>query len=102
MSAGPYSEQTTWTADISKMLLQPSESVTIAFHKISGDTHILNFLSAATLKILAKGDENFATAFPKILDEIQMTEHDCPASLVKRTILELDELGLVIPVETKA
>jgi len=97
MSAGPYSEETLWTADINQMILQPFEDVTIAFHKISGDTHILNFLSAATIKVLAAGDETFTSASSKILDEIHITAADCPEGLIADTILQLDDVGLVNP-----
>jgi hypothetical protein len=96
MLAGPYSEDTLWRADTGQMILQPSETVVIAFHKVSGDTHILNFLSTAALNILSASEETFGSAVPKILAEIEMTPEDCPDSLIKSTILELDDLGLVI------
>ena len=79
------------------MLLRPLEDVTIAFHKLSGDTHILNFLSSAVIKVLSLGAETFATATPKILDEIQVSIEDCPASLIQETMLQLDEVGLITP-----
>lgn len=100
MPAGPYSDNTIWHANASQMLLSQMDDVTIAFHKVSGDTHILNFLSAATVKVLSDGAETFASAAPKILEEIQMSSGDCPDGLIESTILQLDEVGLIAPQES--
>jgi len=97
MSAGPYSDDTVWITDNQSMILHALDDVIVAFHKISGDTHILNFLSVAVIKTVAAGGETFSSATPKILSEIQMTADDCPEQLIVDTFLQLDEVGLIAP-----
>jgi len=99
MPAGPFSEETIWSTDLDNLILQPLGDVTVVFHKVSGDTHILNFLSVAAAKVLSTGGETFASAAPKILKEIQMSTEDCPDGLIKETILQLDDAGVVAPVK---
>ena len=97
MSAGPYSDDTVWVTDNQRMILHALDDVIVAFHKISGDTHILNFLSAAVIKTVAASGETFSSAAPKILAEIQMKAEDCPRQLIIDTFLQLDEVGLIAP-----
>jgi len=97
MPAGPYSDDTQWCADPDKIILETLEDVTVAFHKVSGDTHILNFMSAAVVAVLSEGPETFASATPKILNYIQLDEADCPDGIIKETILQLDEVDLIAP-----
>jgi len=97
MPAGPYSEKTRWSADKDGLIVRPMEDVLLVFHKLSGDTHILNFLSAAIVDVLSQGSETFASAEPKILRHTSLTAEDCPPRLIKETILLLDDIGLVRP-----
>ena len=101
MPAGPFSAETVWSTNLDNLILQPLEDVTVVFHKVSGDTHILNFLSAATVKVLSIGGETFASAAPKILKEIQMSPEDCPDGLIQETILQLDDAGVVAPIKRR-
>ena len=97
MPAGPYTEQTLWVANKDQITLHTLDDVTVAFHKISGDTHILNFLSLAIIKTLSVNDESFSSAAPKIWQDIQVGEQDCPIQLIKDTFLQLDDVGLITP-----
>lgn len=97
MPAGPYTDQTLWTANRSQLILRSLDEVTVAFHKVSGDTHILNFLSLSILRTLSEHDESFASAAPKIWQKIQVGEQDCPIQLIRTTFLELDDAGLIAP-----
>jgi len=97
MAAGPYSERTVWAANKEDTLLQSLDDVTVAFHKTSGDTHILNFLSTAIINVLTEGAETFSSARPKILSKIQMSSEDCSDAIIVATFLELDDVGLISP-----
>jgi len=97
MPAGPYSEDMLWAANKDDFTLRPMEDVLLVFHKMSGDTHILNFLSAAVIHVLSQEAETFASAESKILAHVDLTPEDCPPGLIKKTILELDDVGLVGP-----
>lgn len=99
MAAGPYSDETLWTADITRLVIRAMEDVNLVFDTLSGDTHALNFLSAAVIQVLSDGEETFASAAPKVLETIGMEEGDCPKGLIKDTILQLDDAGLVMPAE---
>lgn len=97
MPAGPYTDQTLWTANQDQILLRTLDDVTVAYHKVSGDTHILNFLSLAILETLSVQDETFASAAPQIWKAIQVGEQDCSIELIKGTFLQLDDVGLISP-----
>ena len=99
MAAGPFSDSTLWIANTDQVVLRNLEDVTLAFHKASGDTHILNFLSAAIIKVLAEQPETVASVAPKVIAEIGVDKSDCPPGLIKQTLLQLDDVGLVAPQE---
>ena len=97
MPAGPYSEHTVWVACKDELITRSMEDVLFVFHTLSGDTHILNFLSAAIVDVLSAGGETFASAEQKIISKMSLAPEDCPPGLIKKTILELDDTGLVRP-----
>jgi len=97
MPAGPYSDQTQWLANKDQIILRQLDDATVVFHKTSGDTHVLNFLSLAIINILSNDAETFNSAAPKILLEIGMEQDDCPIQLIKDTFLQLDDVGLIVP-----
>lgn len=103
MAAGPYSDKTIWRVDPSIMIVDPREDVFLVFHRLSGDTHILNFLSAGILETLEQnGQANFQTIAERIWEGMELSAEECPFELIERTTLELDDVGLVFPVAAKA
>lgn len=97
MSAGPFTDDTVWRADLDNLILCPFGDVTLAFHRLSGDTHVLNFLSEAVLKVLSNGEETLVSIVPKVIEEIQVPADECPNGVIEQTLLQLDEIGLVAP-----
>lgn len=103
MAAGPFSADTLWTVDSAHMIVDPHDDVFLVFHKLSGDTHILNFLSAGVIDVLKDGGPaNFQTIAERIWVHLALEETDCPVELVKDTALQLDDVGLIYPVSGAA
>lgn len=96
MSAGPFSNDMVWHVCADDLHFADLGDVETVFDKRSGDTHILNFLSKALLDCLARSPLTLRELEPRVLEEIEMTAEDCPFSLIKSTLLQLDELGLVL------
>jgi PqqD family protein of HPr-rel-A system len=95
MSAGPINKDMVWQADSSHLLFVELGEIPTVFDRRSGDTHILNFLSKAIIDSRTKEQLTAAVLSEKVLAEIEMTQEDCPPSLVYSTLSQLDELGLV-------
>lgn len=97
MAAGPYSADTLWVARAAHLIVEPHEDVSVVFHKLSGDTHILNFLSAAIVELLEEEPGTFAEVTGRVLTYLELDADDCPPSLVESTMLQLDDTGLIAP-----
>ena len=98
MAAGPYSDETVWTVDPTKLIIDMREDVFLVFHRDSGDTHILNFLSAGIYEVLeSDGPANFEAIAARIWGKMELTPEDCPQDLIVKTILELDDVAIVYP-----
>lgn len=98
MAAGPYSADTLWVADAANLIVDAHDDVFVVFHKQSGDTHILNFLSAGIVEVLRdEGAANFATIAERAWKLLEIDEIDCPIDLIKNTTLQLDDVGIVYP-----
>lgn len=98
MAAGPFSDDTLWTVDPSHTIVDPHDDVFLVFHKLSGDTHILNFLSAGIIEVLKDDDPaNFQAIAERTWQLLELDESDCPLDLIKTTVLQLDDVGLVFP-----
>jgi len=98
MAAGPFSSETLWVADVANYTINPHDDVFLIFHKLSGDTHILNFLSAGILEVLKNnGAANFQTIAEWVWAFLDLTVEECPLDLVEKTILQLDDVALVLP-----
>jgi len=95
MSAGLINSDMVWHADSASLLFVDLGEISTVFDRRSGDTHILNFLSKAIIDCLTREALTAAALSEKVLAEIEMTEDDCPPSLVSSTLSQLDELGLV-------
>ncbi len=97
MLAGPSQQDTVWCADKACCVIEPHEEAWYVYHTLSGETHLLNFLSYEVLKLL----------FDTPLDAEAIAEHvrigldfdieDCPLSLIRQTIQELDIAGFIRP-----
>lgn len=100
MAAGPYSAATLWTVNKDNMIVEEQEDVQLVFHRQSGDTHILNFLSAGVVEVLEQGGPaTFQTIADTVRDKFELDVGECPLSLIKATVLELDDVALVYPQE---
>ncbi len=100
MAAGPYSAATLWLADAENLIVDPHDDVFLVFHKLSGDTHILNFLSAGILEVLKnKGPANFVTIANWVWKFLDIDENDCPIKLIEDTVLQLDDVGVLYPAQ---
>lgn len=100
MAAGPYSADTLWFADTANLIVDPHDDVFLVFHKLSGDTHILNFLSAGVLETLkVGGPANFSVIATRVWEFLDLDEEDCPVKLIEDTVLQLDDVGVLYPVE---
>lgn len=99
MAAGPYSDETVWTVDPTKLIIDMREDVFLVFHRESGDTHILNFLSAGIYEVLeTDGPANFSAITSRVREKMELMPEDCPHSLIVKTVLELDDVAIVHPV----
>lgn len=101
MAAGPYSAQTQWVANAAHLIMEPHEDVLVVFHRGSGDTHILNFLSAAIVELLIEKGGTFSDVNSRVLAHLELDAEDCPPELVESTILQLDDTGLICPQEAR-
>ncbi len=98
MAAGPYSAETLWVADSANLIINSHDDVFLVYHKRSGDTHILNFLSAGILEVLkAGGPANFNDIASRVWSFLELDEADCPVHLIQDTTLQLDDVGVVFP-----
>ncbi|MFC3051186.1 HPr-rel-A system PqqD family peptide chaperone [Kordiimonas pumila] len=98
MAAGPVDSSFLWVADAAHISNRQFEDVFLVFNKLSGDTHILNFLSAAILDFLSDEKMQVADLAARIWLELELDQEDCPVSLIETTLAELDTTGLVTPV----
>lgn len=97
MVAGPVPSSCLWCATSHKTSVQKYEDVYLVFHKASGDTHLLNFLSYAVFELLADQSLSVDDILARVRNTLQLTEEDCPHSLIVATLEQLDDVGLVYP-----
>ncbi len=99
MPVGPYSAETVWFADSSDIIVRQFEDVYLAFSKKSGETHLLNFLTAAIVKAVINEAGSFTVLYERVLSDLQLDTDDCPFELMQSSILQLDDVGLLMPVQ---
>ena len=97
MAAGPFSSDTIWAANAAHLVMEPHDDVLVVFHRGSGDTHILNFLSAAIVERLIEKAGTFEDVNSHVLNYLELDAEDCPPELVESTMLQLDDTGLICP-----
>jgi PqqD family protein of HPr-rel-A system len=97
MLAGPVTSQTIWQADSTLCTIINHGDAWFAFHKISGDTHLLNFLSYEIYRILCDDRMDALGITEAIWQRLELDAEDCPQSLVERTLNDLDYVGLIEP-----
>jgi PqqD family protein of HPr-rel-A system len=98
MSAGPIAVETSWHASADYIVFQNVGEIVAAFNRRSGDTHILNFLSKAIVDCLCREPATATALMSAVLAEIGMEAADMPEGLLEKTLLELDDIGLIEPI----
>jgi len=98
MPAGIHNENIEWVANAAHLSIKQFEDVFLVFFRPSGDTHLLNFLSAAILEKLSEGKSTIEGMASGIWSMLELDPSDCPISLIESTVLQLDEVGLVSPI----
>jgi PqqD family protein of HPr-rel-A system len=102
MLAGPANESTLWTSKPEVYHIEPHEEAWYAYHYLSGETHLLNFLSFEILLVLQENTVRIDDLSQVIRDRLGFVASECPNSLIDQTVKELDSAGLVTPSNGKA
>ncbi len=84
-----------WIAASKDMLINHFGEVSFAFHRISGDTHMLNFLSRSILDRLIDTPTPAHEIVDKTPEHVGLTWNDCPLPVVLKTFKELSDTGLI-------
>ncbi len=98
MAAGPISNSARWTSDPNNYLVQEFDDTFFVFFRPSGETHFLNFLSHGVLDLVSSKDVGVADIGTEMRVRFGVSETELPDSLIKQTIEQLDETGLIEPV----
>lgn len=72
----------------------------VLHHRLSGDTHILNFLSHSILMQLEVAASKADDVANMVRQNLGLTEKDCPDQLIAQCLTELDDAGLIWPVDS--
>ncbi|UTW54142.1 HPr-rel-A system PqqD family peptide chaperone [Kordiimonas sp. SCSIO 12610] len=99
MLAGPGNQNTVWTADKSCCLVRPYDETWYVYHRVSGETHILNFLSYEIFEILCDTPLKSSELAQTVWRALDLTEEDCPLSLIDHTLNDMDNVGLISPLD---
>lgn len=98
MAAGPISKTDLWKSDAADWRVTEFDDTYFVFLRSSGETHFLNFLSFGILTCAANAPVSSQEVSTKLRKQFQLDVVELPESLVKATIEQLDEVGLLYPV----
>ncbi|WP_262691506.1 hypothetical protein [Kordiimonas aestuarii] len=91
-----------WFADQSLFSVREMGEVTYIYSLRSGNTHVFNAVSMAMLQYFVaapRGVDELIAHFPDLMG---VTREECPRGVIRRIFGELDDAGLVQPVEKRA
>ncbi len=97
LSSGPYSNDIVWNADLLKLRIEEFGDSCLVFDKVSGDTHILNFLTISLVRYLSKTPSNLNDLYGPVLNSLELSKEDCSIGLMEDSLKHLDNIGLIQP-----
>ena len=100
--SGSTSSGVIWVSDKDLWLSEEFDDTHLVFFRPSEETHFLNFLSFGALFSLSLQQASVGELQRRLQEQFSLQEEDLPLSLVENVIHELDEAGLIGPVELDA
>jgi len=91
-----------WCADRSHFVIHEMGEVSYVYSARSGNTHVFNLVSLAILEFFCEEPRTVSAlvdAFPALMG---LAREECPTGVIRRMFKELDEAGLVCPVEARS
>jgi PqqD family protein of HPr-rel-A system len=88
-----------WFADRSHFCIHDMGEVSYLYCMRSGDTHVFNTVSMAILEYFAEKPHSIADLIEDFPELMGLSREECPRGVVRRMFNELDEAGLVMPLE---
>lgn len=99
MAAGPISKDMKWRSDSDNFVVIEYDDTYLVYVRSSGETHFLNFLTFGTLQEVVNVPKRFDQLVHDLRIRFDFSEEELTESLVEIAISELDDTGLILPVE---
>lgn len=102
MASSAHGTNQLWSSNSDQYLAVEYDDTHLVYFKPSGDTHFLNFLSYGMVDAISTKPLSESEIFQAMLERFSLSAQELPEGLIKTTLEELDQAGLIEVVSAKA